>query len=214
MLFRSVRAGPQVGTGRFQAGMEAEEAGLRAGPDRVQAGDQPEGSGPLAGLGRERGRALARAGRPRGRSGRGPGRARAGACGDRRRPAAVDDGREGQGAREGLGRKRASPGNWWRGWCRRGKAGGAGIVAGGRRPRLGSRGCTRRLRRPRPDSAGGEGETDPAELAIRFDLTGVQWSDGGEVGTHGGTEKLGEEEGKGEEQVRGRVWGAWSQGPP
>ena len=66
-------------------------------------------------------------------------------------------------------------------------------MAGGRRPRLGSRGCTRRLRRPRPDSAGGEGETDPAELAIRFDLTGVQWSDGGEVGTHGGTEQLGEE---------------------
>ena len=30
----TVRAGPQVGPGRFQAGMEAEEAGLRAGPDR------------------------------------------------------------------------------------------------------------------------------------------------------------------------------------
>ena len=29
-----MRAGPQVGPGRFQAGREPEEAGLRAGPDR------------------------------------------------------------------------------------------------------------------------------------------------------------------------------------
>ena len=53
----TVRAGPQVGPGRFQAGMEAEEAGLRAGPDRGQAGARPEQAGLVASPGRGEGRA-------------------------------------------------------------------------------------------------------------------------------------------------------------
>ena len=56
----TVWAGPQVGPGRFQAGMEAEEAGLRAGPDRGQAGAAPEAAGLVAGPSRGEGRALAR----------------------------------------------------------------------------------------------------------------------------------------------------------
>ena len=76
-----MRAGPQVGPGRFQAGGMAEEAGLRAGPDRGQAGGGPEAAGLVAGPGR----AL----------GRGHGGVRDGG-GGRRRPAAG----EGEGARE------------------------------------------------------------------------------------------------------------------
>ena len=42
----TVRAGPQVGPGRFQAGMEAEEAGLRAGPNRGAGRGQARGNRP------------------------------------------------------------------------------------------------------------------------------------------------------------------------
>ena len=77
----TVRAGPQVGPGRFQAGMEAEEAGLRAGPDRGHAGAAPEAAGLVAGPGRALGRASIGTSRPAGRLRPTPRPGRAGACG-------------------------------------------------------------------------------------------------------------------------------------
>ena len=63
----TVWAGPQVGPGRFQAGMVAEAAGLLAGPGRCQAGHMPESAGLVAGPGWALGRVPARGVRPPGR---------------------------------------------------------------------------------------------------------------------------------------------------
>ena len=78
----TVRAGPQVGPGRVQAGMEAKEAGLIAGPYRGQAGVAPEAAGLVAGPGRALGRASIGTSRPAGRLRPMPRPGCAGTCGD------------------------------------------------------------------------------------------------------------------------------------
>ena len=57
-----MRAGPQVGPGRFQAGGIAEEAGLRAVPDRANGRDSARGRRPRAGPDRSQAGRLDRGG--------------------------------------------------------------------------------------------------------------------------------------------------------
>ena len=64
----------------------------------------------------------------------------------------------------------------------------------------------RRLRRPRPDSAGGEGEEDAAERAVVFDLLGAAPVDGVELDRDGGALELGWRKGARREGAGGENW--------